>query len=392
MSEVMLTVLDSRRAIHGTAHSSDGDRIVAALAAEPETIEEMEAAIARFHKPDGEAGFFRSFLAGASEDMWDAGLIIIDLAARLILVRSSYSQPEREGEVQYHDGQSATDVWLYYQLSDDWLFTDSLEEWQTVSERRRAERAGTPPLDAHPVLYGKVTEFIARECLSARDAGEEDPLADIHARWLTAEREDLRGRSPRDLLLEKRELIAIDLQWRANQWSFTGECPPTLSIESAAYRFGGFGTHENVLYYKMIRHLLAACWDRVRQAEELSVEEETRRLDYLRDEWLRTRQRDLHGMTPAFVIGRERERFPIALSAKVIVTADDDCPLCDDLPEGLGPMFWYLDSSDMDEDFVFSFHHTREEWEAEEQRREEFYREWKEQNDTAEIEDDGLIN
>src|SRR5829696_8261451 len=43
-----------------------------------------------------------------------------------------------------------------------------------------------------------------------------------------------------------------------------------------------------------------------------------------------------------------------------------------------GPMFWHLDGCNMDDDFAFSFHCTREEWEAEQREREEFSRRWRE--------------
>jgi hypothetical protein len=42
-----------------------------------------------------------------------------------------------------------------------------------------------------------------------------------------------------------------------------------------------------------------------------------------------------------------------------------------DLP---GPIFWHLDGSGMDPDFAFSFHHTRDEWEADVREFEEFNR------------------
>jgi len=38
MSEIMLNILDGERAVHSRVHGSEGDRIVAALAADPETI------------------------------------------------------------------------------------------------------------------------------------------------------------------------------------------------------------------------------------------------------------------------------------------------------------------------------------------------------------------
>jgi len=43
---------------------------------------------------------------------------------------------------------------------------------------------------------------------------------------------------------------------------------------------------------------------------------------------------------------------------------------------GYGPGFWHLDGSHMDDDFAFSFYRTREEWDEENQRREEFNHEF----------------
>lgn len=45
-------------------------------------------------------------------------------------------------------------------------------------------------------------------------------------------------------------------------------------------------------------------------------------------------------------------------------------------PLGMGVGFWHLDGSHMDDDFAFSFYRTREEWEAENHRREEFDKEF----------------
>jgi hypothetical protein len=119
--------------------------VVAALAAEPETIEELEGAVTRFSKPRGEREFFAFFCNGVSETPWDAGIVLIDLAARLVAAESTYSYPSREGRVRYYDGDRVTDVWVHYRVPDDWLFTDSLEGWQALSERRRAERAAARP-------------------------------------------------------------------------------------------------------------------------------------------------------------------------------------------------------------------------------------------------------
>src|SRR6185436_11201396 len=85
-------------------------------------------------------------------------------------------------------------------------------------------------------------------------------------------RGDLRGRSPRDVLLERREFIDSDLETRALQWSLQGEGPPCLGLDSYAYRFAGFGTHEWVVYYDLVRDLLWSALESVRQTSAATDE------------------------------------------------------------------------------------------------------------------------
>lgn len=405
MSDVMLTIIDAHRAIHGNIHGSHADRVVAALSAEPETIEELEAAVARFIKPADEYGVFDFFEEGICDEPWDAGIVIVDLAARLAASESTYSHLQKQGAERYHNGSYATDVWAYYQVPNDWLFIDSIDGWQALAKRRRAERASTPPLDARKVIYGKVTEFIVKECLAAAAVGPTlsvvegpalneaegtaDPIADIHARWLMTPRPDLRGQSPRDVLLAKREFIDLDLQWRAHQWTFLGECPPGLSPESSAYRFGGFGIHENVVYYDLVRYLLDACWHHVSDQKNVEVESEIERLEHLKEEWLYTPQYDFESMSPFDVIQRERARLPVAVSAGH-AGIDDDCPLCQMMRESDSPTFWHLDGCNMDFDFPFSFYLTREAWEEEMRRWEDFDRRWEERRNNPSVEEDEI--
>src|SRR5512132_364421 len=99
MSEVKLNLIDSQQILQGTIHGSVADACVAALSAEPETIAELNAALARYIKPTGDAatqsGEFASFHSAAEVDIrpWDAGVVIIDLAARIVAAESTYSQP-----------------------------------------------------------------------------------------------------------------------------------------------------------------------------------------------------------------------------------------------------------------------------------------------------------
>jgi len=184
-------------------------------------------------------------------------------------------------------------------------------------------------------------------------------------------------------------------------------CPPSLSRESAAFRFGGCGTHENVLYYDMVRDLIWNCWNRVVEpraerpepappggpSEELTPAGETFRLEQVRHEWLSTPDfEDLGGRPPAEVIDMERMRIPMVASGNEAVV-DPDCPLCQMMAEdsGFGPMFWHLDGCNMDDDFPFSFYATREEWEEYRCEQEAWDREFEAQcqDDLAEIESEG---
>ena len=67
MSELMLNVIDAQDALCGTLHGGVVDAVIAALSAEPETIAELEAAIARFIKPSIEANFFSRFRSGTCQ-------------------------------------------------------------------------------------------------------------------------------------------------------------------------------------------------------------------------------------------------------------------------------------------------------------------------------------
>jgi hypothetical protein len=71
--------------------------------------------------------------------------------------------------------------------------------------------------------------------------------------------------------------------------------------------------------------------------------------------------------------------------------ADEDCPLCQLMADQPGPVFWHLDGCNMDDDFPFSFHATREEWEKERRSWEEFNRRFEEEQKGREaglLEDD----
>lgn len=400
MSEVKLNIIDAQRILTGTIHGSIADRCVAALSAEPETIAELEAALGRYIKPREGEKLFACFRSSSEIDSepWDAGLVIIDLAARIVAAESTYSQPQAEGEVRYHDGTQATDISIQYRLPADWLFVNSVDAYHWSSDRRRKQRDSRLPLDARAVLYGHaLLEFIVESGLGRYSKSSESlvdgeepqdalgqEISALHATWLLTPRHDLRGQSPRQVLLEKQNLIDCDMDTRSFQWTLVGEGPPCLASDSFAYRFGGFGTHEWVVYYDMVRHLL---W-RAAGADSDDRNAAISRLEQIKTSWLETGDGEYEGKVPAVIIDNERKRLPQAMSPAELII-DEDCECCRmlamDAEMGFGPGFWHLDGSHMDDGFAFSTCLTHEEWETENRRREEFDKkfesEWKERQE-----------
>ena len=433
MSEVKLNLVDAWKILCGTIHGSIGDACVAALSAEPESLSELEAALKRYIGPgllrvspksgDPEAtefvvqdlpGPFASFhsVLEIDEDPWDAGIVIIDLAARIVAADSTYSQPQQMGEVVYHDGARSTDLGVLYSVSDDWTFLDSIAQYKSLRLVRKRERENNPPLDARSILYGRpLLEFVvdsvrqSQICCEARFKAQTwwsdepavanreatDPANDtvgeklaeeisaIHERWLMTVRNDLRGQSPREVLLAKRHFIDFDMQTRQLQWTEQGVGPPCLPPDSYAYRCAGFGTHECVLYYDLVRHLLWMTFHFQETNDSIALEAEIVRLEQTKTEWLENPQEDISGRVPAIIIDNERRRLPITLQAQDLII-DEDCELCvmssHEVDVGYVPAFWCLDGSNMEDTFAFSFCRTQAEWEEENRQREEFNREF----------------
>jgi hypothetical protein len=254
-------------------------------------------------------------------------------------------------------------------LSGDWLFVPSITEYESAVKERPEGRPA--PLDAREVLYGKpLFEFIANECHEAASKSDEHLVSAIHARWLMTPREDLRNMTPREVLLEKKDFIDFELHSRALQWSFTGECPAPLPASSTAYRFSGFGIHEIVIYYELFRYLLNECIE-----SPAPPDSQWRHLEQLKSIWINTPSQDYYGRTPSAIVQLERRRINMSMSTRDFFSDQDDADELAALHMGT-PMIWHLDGCNMDEDFEFSFHKTREEFDEEEGRRIEFNRQF----------------
>ena len=265
MSEIKLNLLDSHTLLTATVHGSVGDALVAALSAEPETIDELETALKRFEKCESipASSLRRQERGPIDEEPWDAGIMVIDLPARMVASESTYSQPTRKGEVDYHDGTNSTGFPLRYLLSDDWLFSRSIENYRALFSQRIKEREACAPFDTRSILYGEPLHRFIVENVQLLDTTKKrkrkqhrEAVVDIHRRWLMTPRDELNGQSVREILFAKRALIDVDIESRICQWSYFLEEPPSLSEDSNAYRFAGYGTHEWIMYYDLVRFLI----------------------------------------------------------------------------------------------------------------------------------------
>lgn len=380
MSYVRFNISDRERTIHGDLHGSMTDPLIASLTAEPETIAEFEAALNRYIKSESDWPPLHGFREGMDLEPYDAGIVAIDLAGRTIGHDTTYSLPQIEGSVRVHS-EFADDVrdeiLIPYRLPDDWEIVDTIPCYEWAMPDRRDERSRRAPFDARPILFGRpMITHIARSIMEARDLEAEDLFADIHAKWLMTARQDLRNRTPREVLFEKQDFIAFDLHTRSLQWSFTKACPPPLARDSFAYINAGFGTHEWVLYYELIRHLLADAAGRRKSGAVTDLESEIERLSKERDLWLRSPDSESWGRLPIDIIDLERRRMNITMTAQEILI-DENCPCCVALAEDFDtPMFWHLDGCNMEDRFEFSPFKTREEYEEDIRHREEFHREF----------------
>src|SRR5260370_9908361 len=88
MSELRVNVHEMEDSIAGCVHCSRLDYLVAALSVDPETIEELQAGLVRFAGQQEAGRFFAGFHAGTRDEPWDAGVAVVDLSARLMVLAS----------------------------------------------------------------------------------------------------------------------------------------------------------------------------------------------------------------------------------------------------------------------------------------------------------------
>lgn len=349
MSEVRLVIRDADEDRSGTVHGSVADLFVAALSADPVSLSELDAAVDRFALESPQRGHLSHFRGSLDTEPWDAGLVVIDLAARLVVINSSYSSPGPTGAISRDNVESVEGgtVTLSYRLAEDWMFRYDAMYWEETARTRRQQRADQRVTDVREILYGEpMLRFVINGCrrqfahreeiaervhgewierrrawneryaqepqpepetltmhelARAEDPGEDiehriyyDTIRDVHAAWLMTPCAELDDQLPRTVLLRDHKRLSGDMSDREHHWTMLERCPPGISPESHAFQFSGCNTCEIVMYYDYVREVAWSCWDRLRTLSdgELAALETSQieRDEFLRDEVIRLRE------------------------------------------------------------------------------------------------------
>ncbi len=361
MLQTTVSLIDAERAVHLVMHDGLADILLAALSAEPATIDELRLAMGRFIDPEVVEQVFARAEPGEATRHDKGGHLLVELTARLVVNGTVAPEMPRVGSVLSCDAESTLDRWLPYRIPEQWQTTTDTRRWHELADRRRPQFAPELACDFRTVLYGELaTALIDRWVASVHGPHPVDRF-EVQDWWLVTGRDDLAGSAPRDVLLRRQRWIDGDVADQAENWTLTGRCPPGLPQKSHAYRLAGFGTHEIVLYHELTAVLLREIEDWFSSGKYDTREELVSHLEQFQQEWLHQPQDELYDQSPAALIARERARLP-AVVPKGHGHFDHDCPLCRMMAESDQPMIWQLDSFHLQTRFATSFCRTRLEW------------------------------
>ncbi|MEL7499494.1 MAG: hypothetical protein AAFN77_17960 [Planctomycetota bacterium] len=232
------------------------------------------------------------------------------------------------------------------------------------------------------------------ECQQGRQS-RTDPFyaltIEIHRDWLMTPREELNGKTPRDILHHGRRWVEDLIHAQKCREAYDASLSiVALPKETSCYLTGPMGREEFIMYHDLCRHLTEAglAWCRNVLPSLDPMCSESGRLELLleflseqKTDWLKT---PIGGgdETPEWIIACNRHRVPRFMSPQAFIGLekpqvepdtdhDDDecdCPICIMMASGaFGPSFVGFDGHhlELDEEFAFSMHTSFEDWEEE---------------------------
>jgi hypothetical protein len=316
-TKIFALVADESQTLAGVIDQEDAWLLLAALSADPESLEEVEAAIAHYRTEagcgaamggKGELGLETLGMQIQTARVDPSGCdLAIDLPGRTVVVSRLWVQScgesvQRPGSTKTRDriddglkmlragavlvdrmGQDRP-VRLPYHIDPRWELRIGGNDWDRTVLQRRALAAQDPIASFRRILYGSaMRQFLAEELWnlttsrqeSSRDTmggshdaadllggpqGKEEAISLIHQKWLLRRREDLGCRSPRQVMTETIGAVDAMMEDRQIVWSATSRQPASVPRASRAFREALFGSNEWILYYDLVRCLLELGW------------------------------------------------------------------------------------------------------------------------------------
>ena len=316
-TKIFAQVADESQTLAGGINQEDAWLLLAALSADPESLEEVEAAVAHLRteaacEPAG-AGKGGLGLEALGMQIQTTGVdpsgcdLAIDLPGRTVVVSRLWAEScgesvQRPGSAKNRDriddglkmlrsgavlvdrvGQDRP-VRLPYHIDPRWDVRIGRGDWDPTVRQRRALAAQDPIPSFRRILYGSaMRQFLAEELWNlssnsqeasrdpmggSNDAadgvagpqGKEEAISLIHQKWLLRRREDLGCRSPRQVMTEAIGAVDAMMEDRQIAWSAISRQPASVPRASRAFREALFGSNEWILYYDLVRCLLELGW------------------------------------------------------------------------------------------------------------------------------------
>lgn len=316
-TKIFAQVGDESQTLAGVIDQEDAWLLLAALSADPESLEEVEAAIGHYRTEadcasamPGKGGLGLESLGmqiqTAKVDPSGCDLAI-DLPGRTVVVSRLWVQScgesvQRPGSVKLRDriddglkmlragavlidrvGQDRP-VRLPYHIDPRWELRIGSHHWDQTLFQRRALAAQDPVPSLRRILYGSaMRQFLAEELWNLSTSSEassrgpmggdneadgvaagpqrkEEAISLIHQKWLLRRREDLGCRSPRQVMTEAIGAVDAMMEDRQIAWSAINRQPASVPRASRAFREALFGSNEWILYYDLVRCLLELGW------------------------------------------------------------------------------------------------------------------------------------
>ncbi len=395
--DVVVVILERDFCHLGTSLDADAAMTVIAVASEdPACWDDIVAYWARYRTPP--VAEFADGLSMKSVDTATArdairqhdSWVVIDLIKKRITTGCDFEPVGRDQAFAMEVDESGKQHCpLSVHLAPWW---EMIEQTDVRAIDQDRESPLTVPRVNREVLFGEpLLEDLAARILDVveteewKSSGESEDTNSryrftirVHRDWLMTPRQDLDGLMPRQMLHGAHQWTDR-LVWAQRLRFDDGGEIVAAPTSVTGYDDAPMGSEEMVIYFDLCRELICSGWywcdeNALGLADRLQLQRQL--VAFLRDvkeEWLSSPFEG--GSPPGFIIECSRRRVPRGAGVPIVGMTDRqteehaigcDCPICDMMAEGIfGPGFVHLDGHqlDLDDEFAFSMHETREAWE-----------------------------